>query len=49
MDGILEVREAEIPPEDEAALTDIFLSLKDVYDAAAEAAETVRLSIARNS
>ena len=47
MDGIMEVRDTGLPPEEQAALTDVFLTLKDVYDAAAEAAEALRLRIAR--
>ena len=47
MDGIMEIRDTGLPAEEQAALTDIYLSLKDVYDAAAEASETLRLRIAR--
>ena len=43
----MEIRDTGLPAEEQAALTDIYLSLKDVYDAAAEASETLRLRIAR--
>ena len=47
MDGIMEIRESGFDVEEQAALTDIYLSLKDVYDAASEASEVLRLRIAR--